>query len=169
MKRPHTPELTEHVPNKHIRTPQKAEVKSTLKKGASYRDVYKDTKIPKRTQQRIKASTTARTEPREHHRRGKIDEDTTQKMIRSLHGSYHHRCWTWEELRKDFKLECKWTTVRTTMNAHGYHKCRACQKSWISDEQAQKRLGWSIDKQHWPEWQWKQVSSTLSAVPNKLI
>ena len=78
-------------------------------------------------------------------------------MIKTIQGHYIRRIWEWEELRSRFKLNCTWQTVRSTMNQAGYYKCRACQKSWISDDQAKKRVGFSEEHVDWPDWKIKQV------------
>ena len=80
-------------------------------------------------------------------------------MIKAINRHYNRRVWEWEELRAHFNLDCTWQTVRSTMNKASYHKCRACQKSWISDAQAKKRVGFSVDHVEWPEWMIKQVRS----------
>ena len=96
MKRPHTPETSEetqiHKYQKHLDTPQKTRIKLHKNEGKTRQQIREETGISISTQKRVEKSKTCRTEPRVHHRRGKIDENTIDKMIKALHGSYHHRC-----------------------------------------------------------------------------
>ena len=89
-------------------------------------------------------------------------------MIRALQGRYNERRKPWGLLAEEFTrsepkhppleygppLSSK--TVKSYMNDAGYHKCRACQKSWISAEQAQNRLYW-CERHQWPRWKWMLV------------
>lgn len=89
-------------------------------------------------------------------------------MIQSLQGCYNQRIKPWDIFAQDFRPPpahpllafgppLHGDTVRAYMNKAGYHKCWACQKSWISDDNAKKRVNWC--KEHkWAEWQWKLVS-----------
>ena len=165
MKRPHTPDQQadgkadelKHVPKKHLTTPRKSQLDLLRKQGKTRDECKEETGISQTAQKDAAHSSTLRREPLERHRRKKIDDDTTQKMIKALHGSYHHKTWPWEELRSKFKLNITERCLKDTMNAHGYHKCRACQKSWINDDQAFKRVCWCRAREHWPDLRWKEV------------
>ena len=97
--------------------------------------------------------------PGKHHsgRKSRIDRDMIDKMIKALEGHYNRRTWKWEELTEQFGLGCSAETTKRHMNAAGYHKCRACQKSWISSDQAEKRKVFCTEMLNWPEWKLKLV------------
>ena len=161
LKRAHTPEIKSDPLDHEWNTPKRAKVK-TLRQdvGKSARDVQALTGVPPRTQRRILHQSDRRPNKSGRTKRGvpsKIDQDTVEKMIKALEGHYNRRTWDWEELRSQFELECTWQTVRSTMNQAGYHKCRACQKSWINENQAKKRVGYSEEHVGWQDWKIKQV------------
>ena len=54
-------------------------------------------------------------------------------------------------------MQCCGKTIKRAINAAGYYKCRACQKSWISEAQAELRYQYTLEKLQWPEWQWKDI------------
>ncbi|KAI4208928.1 MAG: hypothetical protein LQ349_009594, partial [Xanthoria aureola] len=154
---PSTPaKIERHIPQKHLTTPQKSKVKTLKRQGFSATEIWKETGVKKRQQNQVNASISLRTTPRKRHRRGKINDDTIQKIIKALEGHYNRRTWSWEELRKHFRLDCTEATVKKTINNAGYHKCRACQKSWINKDQKGKRYRWACAYKKWILWQWKQ-------------
>ena len=79
------------------------------------------------------------------------------KIIKFLKGHYHKRIEDWETSGQSFGLDVHAKTVKRAMNRAGYHKCRACQKAWISEAQAELRYQYALEKLQWPEWQWKDV------------
>ena len=78
-------------------------------------------------------------------------------MINSLEGQYKHRPWTWEEAQDAHNLACSALTLKRHMNNAGYYKCRACQKSWTSGDQVEKRKVFCTEMLNWPEWKLKLV------------
>ena len=159
-KRPPTPEHPSSPLAHEWKSPKINRVKALHDWGVSRKDIYHKEGVPVRTQydmihgperRRGKSSMTNRGG------KSKIDKDTVKKMIKHIEGHYDRRTWDWEELREEFKLQCVWETVRTTMNKAGYHKCRACQKSWINADQALRRRAFSDEHKNWPDWMIKRV------------
>jgi hypothetical protein len=69
-----------------------------------------------------------------------------KKMIASLKGHYKIRIQDWETFGRQFLPGVSGRTVKRAMNKWGYHKCRACQKSWISQDQADQRVTFCSEK-----------------------
>ena len=57
----------------------------------------------------------------------------------------------------EWDLPVYWQTVQRHMNAAGYHKCRACQRSWISQGQADRRVTFAEAMKDWPEWKLRLI------------
>ena len=97
MKRPHTPETDESIKKyksqKYLDT-QITTVKNLRKQGCNRGQIRRATGISSTTQRSVENSNTLRREPRVHHRRKSIDDNTVWKMIKALHGSYYHRTWS---------------------------------------------------------------------------
>lgn len=49
---------------------------------------------------------------------------------------------TWAQLGYEVGLECSYRTIQRTMGSMDYRKCIACQKGWVSDKSAKKRVEW---------------------------
>ena len=161
-------------------TPKRRDVKRMKKLGYTGSQIRTETNIPRSTQYTIYEPSTRR--PGKSHSGApcKLDNDTIKKMIHSLQGRYLQRIKDWDTLAPDFApvpayppLEfgppLSSDSVRHHMNRWGYHKCRACQKSWISQDQAGKRKSW-CQEHHWPEWKWKMVyiSQVFKADPGEI-
>ncbi len=159
-RRPTTPEKPSSPLAQEWKTPKINRVKALKDQGLSGQDIRRKEDVPERSQWRMISGPERRPGNRHMTNRGgkpKIDRDTVDKMIRHIEGHYDRRTWEWDELRQAFKLDCVWQTVRSAMNNAGYHKCRACQKSWISADQAKRRICFSDEHKHWPDWIIKQV------------
>jgi hypothetical protein len=48
--------------------------------------------------------------------------------------SFKNRQSTWGQLANDFGRQCHPDTVKHAMEDEGYHKCKACQMTWLSDD-----------------------------------
>ena len=125
------------------------------------------TGIPERSQTRILSEGVVRRSKKEKYsgRPRKLDDGTIQKMIKSLEGHYKQRVESWDNLALQFGYDEEERpnaplllarTVKRYLNQAGYHKCRACQKSWINQNQADRRKAFCQCHQ-WPLWKWKMV------------
>lgn len=142
---------------KEWRTPKRARVKQLKIEHNTAKEIEKKTGVPERSQYRIYEAPTRRPGKERSGRPPKIDKDTIEKMVKSLKGYYHNRTQPWEQLAESFfQNTICWRTVKNHMNKAGYHKCRACQKSWINDDQRERRLHW-CERHIWPDWKWRMV------------
>ena len=151
-RKPITPDFSDPILPNEWDTPHRASVKRMRKGGASARQIKDVTGVPERTQSRIVQQSSRRPGKKRSGRTPKITHDTIGKMIKALEGHYNHRTWTWEEATEHFSLKCSPKTIKRHMNNAGYHKCRACQKSWISGDQAERRKIFCTEMLNWPEW-----------------
>ena len=96
----------------------------------------------------------------------KVDQDTVEKMIKSLEGHYKQRIKSWDDLAREFGYDAEerpfatlltGRTVKHYLNETLYHKCRACQKSWINQNQADNRKFFCKAHRKWPLCKWGVV------------
>ena len=146
-----------YVSKKHLCTFQKTQMNLLEKQSKRRAQIRKKTKISESTQKTIYNFKTLRRKSRVRHKRKKIDDDIVQKMIKTLHESYHHKTWSWIEFNAKFNLNVIKRCIKNKMNVEKYHKCRACQKNWINDDQAFKRVCWCKVRKNWSNWRWKKI------------
>ena len=150
-RKPITPDCSDPVLPNERDIPHRSSVKRMRKGGASCKQIQDATGVPLRTQFRIMKQSSQRIGKKRSGRTVKITHDTIGKMIKSLEGQYKHRTWTWEKAWDAHNLACSVLTLKHHMQNAGYHKCHACQKSWISDDQAEKRKVFCTEMLNWPE------------------
>ena len=136
-------------------TPKRAKVIALDREGCSRKEIRKATHVPERTQTTIINQPTRRLGKERSGRPPLIDQETVQKMIKALQGRYNERKKPWDLIAEEFTSSefgppLSARTVRRYINSAGYYKCRACQKSWISEEQARNRLHW-CERHKWPK------------------
>ena len=55
-------------------------------------------------------------------------------------GNYLDKIWSWEDLRQEYCPEVDDAeTVKNAFNKQGYLKCKACQRTYIRDNNKEKR------------------------------
>ncbi len=162
-----TPVPSSDPPDNEWPTPKRRDVIRLDHLGETRKGIRAQTGVPERTQTNILSGPTRRPGKKRGGRPCKLDSDTLVKMIKSLEGRYGQRIKKWCDFAEKFRevpahppLEfgppLSESTVRRYMNEAGYHKCRACQKSWINHDQADRRVEF-CKEHHWPEWKWRMV------------
>ena len=158
-KRYPTPLLSSDPAEKHEHsTPTRRAIQALDQAGHGRAEIESITHVQPRTQTRILESNTYHRPGRERDGRPcLLDQDTVEKMIKSLQGHYKTRTKSWDDLANDYRysnpywdedagdwkhprLTITGKTVKRYLNEAGYHKCRACQKSWITQDQSEKRV-----------------------------
>jgi hypothetical protein len=81
-------------------------------------------------------------------------------MIRFISKSLKNRQSTWKQLASAFAEGVSPTTVKNTMADEGYHKCKACQMTWFSDDNVKNRLAFAKAHRHKTEAFWHAVRFT---------
>ena len=96
-------------------------------------------------------------------RKHKIDRDTVHKMISAMQGHYNERIKSWNELIEEWKLDISDRTLQRAFSKEGYHKCKACQKGYISPNNQKKREEFGLNHLEWTNEQWHRVVFTNEA------
>jgi len=73
----------------------------------------------------------------------KLNARDVRVMIRHLSKSVENRQSTWQDLARLYGRGCHPDTVKRTLNAVGYYKRKACQMSWLTDDNVTERLAFA--------------------------
>ena len=155
-------------PNKALKwdTPTKNKALGQLDAGKSYKDVRRRYGVPERTQRRWKKEGFDRRARRSHAPNmgalHKIGEAKLKRMIEHVkEGNYLNKIWSWEDLRLKYCPEVKdKETVKNAFNKRGYFKCKACQRTYIWENNTYKRLEFSNKWKDYPSSIWYPVRFT---------
>jgi hypothetical protein len=92
----------------------------------------------------------------------KIGEAKLKRMIEHVkEGNYLNKIWSWEDLRLEYCPEVKdKETVKNAFNERGYFKCKACQRTYIWENNTYKRLEFSNKWKDYPSSIWYPVRFT---------
>jgi len=66
----------------------------------------------------------------------KTSDEKVQEMINLITGHYSKRTLKWQKLAQQCNVVATKKTVQKAMERAGYHKCKACQKAFISPQNA---------------------------------
>ena len=82
-----------------------------------------------------------------------LSDARVDEIIEYLSDSWDNRVLNWVQLRDEMKLSCTLETLATRLKQHGYHRCVACQKPYLTPAQVLGRLLWAITHIFWHlEW-----------------
>jgi hypothetical protein len=127
--------------------------------GKGYKTIRAKTGIPLSTIKRIYKSETSRTM-----HKGKackpylLKQADIKRIFRFVSVSWTNRCMSWGRIRAELKLKAKVDCIRKTMKKHGYRRCVACRRPFISKKQAAKRLAFALKYRWWGTADWKRVA-----------
>ena len=142
-------------------TPKRICVKQLRKIGYNAEAIEEETGVPERTQRRIFYGPKSRPGSDRNGSPKILTSSMVWEVIHSIEGRYSRRISKWqelaEELRNEKGIKISWKTLKRALNAAGYHKCRACQKSWITEDNRRARLDWCQRHRQWDLWQWRMV------------
>lgn len=155
-----TPPSSPRSPRRNWPTPKRAEVRALRRRfpwsTLNNHTIFRIAGVPERTGYRILAAESSRKSRKRKEHAGaptKLSDDQVQDIIEWFTGDYKARISTWREIKEEFNLDCSWQTIRRRLNAHGYHKCKACQRGYISPENVEKRLVFAMKRRRWgPIW-----------------
>jgi hypothetical protein len=155
-RRPTSP-TAEHVdPECETRTPVKVRVQSAYdfcqKRGIKGQTeaIFRENGVTHATGWRLVHASNSRRlhdDPTKEETRGRKSV-VTPKHIREMEKILEEegieaRALTWAQLGYEVGLECHGDTVKRAMGTMDYHKCIACQRGWVNQKTAQKRVDWS--------------------------
>jgi len=101
--------------------------------------IYKETKVPEHTQRNICKGPDQRPGAKQPRRCWKLKVRTICQLICFISSTFKNRTTLWQELADSFTDRAHASTVKKELNRHRYHKYKACQKSWIWDENVKHR------------------------------
>ncbi|EGP82577.1 uncharacterized protein MYCGRDRAFT_51173 [Zymoseptoria tritici IPO323] len=158
---PSTPRRRDGGIRKEHPTPKRSQAIILHQIAVPRHEIFDLTDIPRRTQQYQKSK--GLSERRMKTRRGAqraISTRTLRKIIAWVSESFEHRTVKWQELKDHFHLGCNERTLRNTMHAAGYHKCKACQKSYLRAANVDKRKAFCATRLFLTLDYWKSVRFT---------
>ena len=122
-------------------TPTRVRVTTKFEDGLSRAQIRAQTGVPERTQRYITASKEDRRLGRMRQGRPEaIGRKVLHEMIDYITSGYAQRTASWEQLRQQFTPWLKQSrTVKKHLNAAGYYKCKACQKSYLRATSVERR------------------------------
>lgn len=124
-------------------TPTRTRVKTLQQVGWTRNAIEKDTGVPERTQQSWLSQGYRRPGKKRCGRPKKLSKRCLSAIIRHVSRSFENRKSTWQYLAEIYSDNCSASTVKPAMNSIGYYKCRACQMTWLSDDNVDKRLAFA--------------------------
>lgn len=121
-------------------TPTRVRVKTLREIGMPRKDILEQTNVPIRTQRLWRNQGYRRSGADRPGARKILSRRDLRTMIRHLTKSYKTRQSTWQQLATQYGNECHADTVKNALNNLGYHKCKACQMTFLSDNNITNRL-----------------------------
>lgn len=152
------PSSPREVAGGELHTPVKARIRGYGEIGMGQRQISRITGVQQPTISRIlRYQTSRRNRSTRTGRPPKITQDTLQRIIQSLEGHYSQRNKPWSQLASSFNLDCSGQTVARAMNKAGYHKCKACQKSYLTPWDKVRRVDFAESIQNYTMDDWAKV------------
>ena len=153
-----SPSAANHKPKEQWKTPVRSTVRSLRRQGKSYGEIKKLTGLERSTIQGIVKGVSSRTT-----RKGKatkpkaLKQADIKRIFRFVSESWTNRTKSWARIKAELHLEASTTTIRRVMKQHGYRRCVACRRPFISKKQAAKRLAFAFKYRWWGTADWKKV------------
>lgn len=118
--------------------------------GKSWKSIFQEIGVKKSTAQQICKAPSSRTT-----RKGKafkpklLDLRTIREIIRYIGTGYSTRRMRFEEVRLRLGKKASARTIRRELRKHGYRRCIACPRPFISRAQAKKRVSFAYAHRWW--------------------
>lgn len=141
-------------------TPTRARVLTLREAGSSRPVIKKKTGVPVSTQESWRPGEYRRPGQKRPGAAKKLSNTCLRTIIRYLSKSFEARQSTWRQLAKDYGGGCTATTVKNSLNALGYHKCKACQMTWLLDDNIAGRESYCNSHKHHYNRYWHTVRFT---------
>lgn len=141
-------------------TPRRVRVKIYQECGNTRNTIKQKTNVPISTQKAISKGPDRRPGLNRPGAAKKIDERTLRQMIRFVSKSHESRTSTWQDLADAYTEGVHWRTVKNHMNSAGYHKCKACQRSWLREDNVTARKVYASIYKKRPQRWWRRVRFT---------
>ena len=140
------------------KTPVRATVRSLRRQGHSYGQIKALTGLKRSTIQGIvKAPSSRTTRKGLATKKPVLEQADIKRIFRFVSESWTNRTKSWARIKAELHLEASTTTIRRAMRKHGYRRCVACRRPFISKKQAAKRLAFALKYRWWGTAEWKKV------------
>jgi transposase len=127
--------LKKHQPNENWKTPVRSTVRSLRRQGKSYGQIREVIGLSRSTIQHIiKAPSSRTTRKGLATKRPALKQADVKRIFRFVSESWTNRIKSWGRIRHELRLEASITTIRRVMKEHGYRRCVACRRPFISKE-----------------------------------
>jgi hypothetical protein len=146
--------------NREWDTPTRVRVKMLSEFGVSRNAIQQRTNVPGRSQRYILKGSDRRPGKNRPGAARVLAERDLRRIIRFVSKSFNNRQSTWKQLANDFGNGCHPSTVQHALEEEGYHKCKACQMTWLSDDNVKNRLAFAKEHRHKSEAFWHSVRFT---------
>jgi transposase len=155
MDRPFTPPMPDRLPGEEIHTKHK-EAMRQLHRQAQFGPSTLATRYNVHRSSVIKVLKYNKPERAREGRTGRpriLTNEEVHGIIEYIGEGWEHRALDWTQVHTKLKLECSTKTLERRLKEHGYYRCVACQKPYLTRRQAAIRWIWSFKVLFW-SWQW---------------
>ena len=127
--------------NGNWKTPVRKIARNMHRKGASLGEIKKETGIPRSSLQSIlRQETSHRMRKGKKYQASFLNICDIRAAIRTATKGFAGRKLTWERVRTQLGITASARTIRRALRSHGYRRCIACPRPFISRIQAKKRV-----------------------------
>ena len=142
--------IKEHGYKEMWKTPVHALVRSLRRQGHSYGQIRALTSLKRSTIQGIVKGPSSRTTRKGlATKRPALKQADVKRIFRFVSESWANRTKSWARIKSELHLEASTTTIRRVIKKHGYRRCVACRRPFISKKQAEKRLVFALKYRWW--------------------
>jgi len=139
-----------HEPGENWNTPKRARVRQMRRDGKSWGEINEELGVPRSSARLICKDKSSRTTRKgKEYQRKLTSTRLLRQIIRHIARNYSTRRLTFEEVRRQLNIEASTRTIRRELRKHGYRRCIACPRPFISRKQAKKRLGFALEHRWW--------------------
>jgi hypothetical protein len=124
-------------------TPTRSRVKTVFEVGWTRNAIEKATKVPARSQRKIQSGSDRRPGKKRTGAPKKLSQRDLRTIIRCLTKSFEARQSTWQQLAYDYGHGGHPDTVKYALNREGYYKCKACQMTFLTNDNVANRLAFA--------------------------
>ncbi len=139
-----------HNDGENYNTPKRARVRQMRRDGFSWSSITQSLGVKKSTAQDIcKAPSSRTTRKGKPYQKPLLSPRTVRQIIRYIATCYSTRRLTFEEVRRRLGIQASVRTIRRALRRHGYRRCIACPRPFISRAAARKRLSFCQSHRWW--------------------
>ena len=139
-----------HEEGENWGTPRRARVRQMRRDGKTWGQITSQLGVPRSSARAICRDSSSRTTRKgKHYQTSLINIRTVRQIIRHIRRSYTTRRLTFTEVKNQLGLVASPRTIRRVLRKHGYRRCIACPRPFISIDQAKRRLIFARTHRWW--------------------